>query len=447
MLKIGISLNVRTHLIGESMIDATVINEMKDAGFYVKAIESDPVCMQIWKSRWIYILNHDPERDIFTAFRININKIGKLESNSRGRREHRNYIDLSSGVLSISPTVHHRSGLTSIARCLEVAKKTRDIDAIIRISIITNEDDGVVHGFDLGCFKVSDIDQGNFLILKPFSDANDQIVDQSIEQGELMGHKIQYNGRCFESLGEARFAALLDRLCVPFQYEKRSQEIRLSNGLLEAKRYRVDFTLWPDEFRKKCYVEWKRYHPTLEEQEKMATLVKLKGTVGYIAWGEEFKQSIKWTARGKEDRTDTRGIRLMKFIPAVNNNGVADVRRIEGYYLACNDRAIGREWTVCEDYPSEEMNYPFDVKMLRKHLMQSEKEKISKKKWMKMKIAGRVQKDTRVCTFSNGETQVFKPKDVSTLMFKRNPMHEDCTSEAILNALSYAETYVFERQL
>lgn len=435
------------------MIEEAAFDEMIEAGYYVKAIDSDPICMQTWKSRWPYICNHNKETGVFTAFRLNMNKIGIHQGGAprKGRDQPLNYIEPCSGFLFVSPTTHDKTGLKSIAGCIKIAEKTRDSQIPIRICIVTHEDEGAVHGFDLGFYKVNMIDSKNFFHLEPFPDANDQIA-QPIEQGELMGHKIYYKGRCFESLGEARFAVLLDRLNVPFQYEKRDQEIRLSNGLIPAKSYRVDFTLWPDDFRKICYLEWKRYHPTLEEQEKMATLVKIKGAVGYIAWGEEFKQSIKWTAHGKdEDRSDVRGVRLMKFIPTVDHNGEATVKRAEGYYLACNDRAVGREWTdVSEelDGPSglQEMDYPFNVQMLRKHLLQSQHKKISKKKWMKMMIPGRVQKDTRVCTH-NGGMRVFKPKDVSTLMFKHNPMHEDCTSEAMLNVFKYAETYTFETRL
>jgi hypothetical protein len=450
------------------MIEATAFDEMIDAGYYVKAIESDPTCMQTWKSRWPYICNHNKQTGVFTAFRLNMHKIGLHQGGAqprKGRDQPLNYIEPCSGFLFVSPTTHDKTGLKSIAGCIKIAKKTRDSQTPIRICIVIHEDEGVVHGFDLGFYKVNMIDSNNFFHLEPFPDANDQIA-QTIGQGELMGHKIYYNGRCFESLGEARFAVLLNCLNVPFQYEKRDQEIRLSNGLLPAKSYRVDFTLWPDDFRKMCYLEWKRYHPTLEEQEKMATLVKMKGTVGYIAWGEEFKQSIKWTAHGKdEDRSDVRGVRLMKFIPTVKTNGEATVKRVEGYYLACNDRAIGRVWEEAEPDKyiaipkSRLMNieYPFNVQMLQKHLQTSSK-KISKRKWYKMMLSGRVKKDTIVCTHDSRQggqllehqsdgVRFFKPKDASTLMFKRNAMHEDCTSEAMLDVFKYVETYTFETRL
>ena len=120
---------------------------------------------------------------------------------------------------------------------------------------------------------------------------------------------------------------LLDHVNVKYTYERRDLEIKLSNGMIPAKSYRVDFLLWPDDFRRATYLEWKRFHPTLEEQEKMAILVRTRGTVGYIAWGEEFKQSIKWTAHGHGDeRSDVRGVRLMKFAPVIKDGGEVAVK-------------------------------------------------------------------------------------------------------------------------
>lgn len=424
----------------EGMNDS-VAETLRKAGYYVKNIFDDPACMQTWKSRWIHICNHDD--DVIQSLRLYNSKIGIGELPSRKTKDAPlNFVDPDTGWVFVSPTTHNKTGM-SIAECIKMAQRTKAQNSQVRVSVITSEDDGVVCGFDLGIYRINLIDSKNFFHLEPMSKPDDCVSDDVTNGATLMGRKTFYNGRCYESEGEARLAVLLDHIGVPFQYEKREQEISLASSLLQANVYRVDFILWPDDFRRMCYLEWKRHLPTLEEQEKMTILVKEKGVVGYIAWGKHFQQSIKWSTRGKEDRSDVDGVRLMKFAPVVDNRGRRTVRRTEGYYMALNDNAVGREWEEVQDAnEGKDQQYDFNVSMLRRHLLCSCK-KISKTKWSRMMLPGRVKVHTRVVAGGRH----FKPTDASTLSFRRNPMHEDCTCDYMQKAFRVAANHTFDVQM
>lgn len=428
------------------------------AGHFGILIESNPISMQTWKSRWPHLCNHN-SNGVITAFRLRSEKVGrKGVARTRNGGTPLNLIDPETGCICVSPTIHEKTGIQSIAGCIKLAERSRELCSPVRVCIITYEDDGVVHGVDLGAFCIHTIDRKHMFHLRPLSRAeSESSMTSQIEEKELMGTKIYYNGRCFESVGEARMAVLLDRLNVPFEYEKRSQDVVLSNGLLRTRGYRVDFTLWPNEFRKKCYLEWKRHHPTIEEQEKMACLVKERGTAGYIVWGDIFRPCIKWsTKRMDEDRLDTRGIRLMRFAPKVSASGKTSVRRTEGYHFAYNDDAIGRVWgdqgPTSDDVESEG-EYSFNVALLRKHLGstigRTAPKKISKQKWTKLMLPGRVKRSTSVLVRDSLTERLhrFTPTDATALTFRCNPMHEDCTSPCLMEAFAYAEAFNFQSRL
>ncbi len=355
---------------------AEIIYTAAEYGHFVKDIKDHPHLMQTWKSQWPNILNVDKETSTFVAFRISIDRLDELSGGlpRQGPGVKLNFMNPETGRLFISPTTHTRSGINRIADCVKIAERTKQLDVVVRVCVVSSCDDGKVDGFDLGAYKVDQIDVKNFIYLAPCPEQNELSRDDIVAPTppptpSLMGRKILYNGRCYESAGEARFAVLLDFLEVPFSYEKNEHMVALTNGLIPQTLYKVDFILWPDDFKKMVYVEWKLYPPTLEEQEKMETLVGDKAVPGFIAWGQEWTQSIKWTSRVEnDDRTETRGVRLMKFTPVIQGGNLVKVRRTEGFYLAANDKALGRSWIETEPCETEVGCSTFDTRRLRTHL-------------------------------------------------------------------------------
>ncbi len=434
------------------------LDKMLEHGHFVKVFEEHPELMQLWKSQFRNMCTFDDKEERLLAFRLRecATAVTDNDDVSVLKKEEKltvyNYVNEKKGLIAVSPmNLKPNSGREGTNLCIQYAKNTMDLQTLVRVGIVVSEDDGIVKGFDLGNFTITSIGYDNFFWLTPNNEANkNNLIPNS--QSDLMGQKLYYNGRCCESAGEGRMMVFFNRLEIPFCYEKRDQMIDL-NREFESVKYLCDFLIYPDDSRRVTYIEKKRDFPTIEEQDKMATLVRKKGIPGYIAWGSTFAQPIKWSARKKNTfHFDPDGIRLMKFSPLINKDGMTTkVLRREGYYLACNDKATGREWEEDPNYDASDLkdddDYPFNVHKLRLYLRSHPTKKIGITKWRRMMLPGRVRRDTRVLVCIDGRKKVFKPKDVPSLMFKCNPKHEDCTSERILDALRYANEYVFEKSV
>lgn len=429
------------------------VTELTENGHTVRTI-GDVSEMQTWKSVWPYIFNLGPCDEGFcpciTAIRLHCRNVSVYRGGSlrAGRGQSLNHIDTETGRLFVSPTTHEKTGIHSVTKCLEIATLTRERKTLFRVCIVEEEDEGVLSGHDLGWYVVEKIDLRNFIHIRPASETECNETappyPPPLTSDSVIGRKVVYKGMCFESEGEARFAVLCDYLNTPYQYEKREHEIYLGNSFLSSKMYRVDFVLWPGDVTKTCYVEWKMYHPTLEEQTKMKALVRETGYPGYIAWGEEYRQSIRWSSNGKQDRSETKGVRLMKFAPQLDRGGRAvRVRRVEGYYMAANDHAVGKMW-ACADAdhaPEESHRIVADAALSSCMAAEDGTVTLSRSVWKRFGLCGKIRKRTRIVT-ADGK-MVYTPRDGTSLMFRRNPMHRDCTSLEMLRAFDHARSFQF----
>lgn len=99
--------------------------------------------------------------------------------------------------------------------------------------------------------------------------------------------KTVYNGYCFRSRTEARWAVFFDTLGIPYEYEKEGYE--QTNGL----RYLPDFWL-PEQ---DCWVEIKGQMPTEEENEKAIMLALVTQKPVFTLWGVLQPFSMESVAR------------------------------------------------------------------------------------------------------------------------------------------------------
>lgn len=431
-------------------MDEELLNEVYEANkSYIKRIEESDELKQLWKSRWNAIVNSSEKDDVFTAIRLLVRKTGVYEGPTPYVVNQRyNFFDPTTRWVYFSPTTNKKH-VPTFARCIEIAHRSKEERSLIKIGIITKEGGGIVEGFDLGWYRVHTICDQNFSHLEPQDLCESVAHTIPIECDEMVGTKVVYKGQCMESLGEARFARLLDCMGVPYKYEMHEHRVSLVGNEFQNMYYLVDFTLWPESPKKMCFVEWKASYPTLEEQDKMSALVRSKGVTGYIAWGRSFTQSILKRKSQSDDRCNADGIRLMKFMPVLDDGHVALVRRREGYFLSASNSAKGLRWTEMTDVDASETQtvYTFNVVALRR-LLAKNCRKITKKKWTQMKLPGRVRADTRVVVEdAEGRRTVFGPTDRGTLTFTNDPHDEGCMSETLHSALQVASSYTFESHL
>ena len=417
------------------------VTRLCDHGHFCRNFD-DAKFQQVWKSYYRDLFNINKE-EVFSAFRITASKLGLCTESDIGQVMNQNgkmnHVDVETGKLFISPTSKNRVYL------LDAARRSVERMTAVRVSVITSSDAGTVQGWDLGSYKVSLVDTHNFIVLVPNPSGND---DDSLTtcghggESANVGKKIIYDGKCFESEGEARFAYLLDHLQVPYHYERKEHMVPLRGG---GQSYLVDFLLWPGE-RRSCYVEKKHHKPTLTEEEKVRSLVRRSGRTTYIVWGTDFCQPIR--SCSSDGDTGLQAIRFWR-------KGSRVLRREGFYLLSAQNMSTGTVWKrmdeIWEEYEGPTSHSPFSQlpsfpqeKAIRRII--SRKSKISPslihltRKERQSVVPLPIGKKT--CIRLKDGT-VYCPEDTISLSFTSDPRSADCHSHDIMSALRAARVHVF----